>query len=58
MEDSSTLVFKTLGSVYGRTKCYRFEEEERGKTDFDQLVPKHEHHPLSIDLELSLNYNT
>lgn len=36
-------------------------EEERGQrwtlTITDQLVPKHEHHPLSFELELFLNYN-
>lgn len=39
MENFSKLVFKTLGSLYGRTECYRFEEEKKGKTDFDNHWP-------------------
>lgn len=55
MEDSNLFIFKTLGSVYGRTECYRSGEEKKRQTSTvtDQPLPKHEHHPLSSDHELS-----
>lgn len=42
-------------SVTGLRKRRR---ERQTLTITDQLDPNHKHHPLSTDLELSLNYNT